>query len=96
MQIVCSRPLLSVGVAGTRCWFYRNGAHGKNFSCSARSGKFTSGRKKAALAALGSSAGGSTDVYTAYENATVKQSDGFAYYPSVAALSGLLAARECI
>ena len=33
--------------------------------------------------ALGSSDGGSTDVYTAYENATVKQSDGFAYYPSV-------------
>jgi hypothetical protein len=62
----------------TACWLYRDGEHGKDFSCSARTGNFSSGRrKKESLLAL--SGGGS--VYTAYENATVQQSDGFAYYP---------------
>ena len=62
----------------TACWFYRDGAQGKNFSCSARAGNFTSGRRKKETT-LALSEGGS--VYTAYENATAEQSDGFAYYP---------------
>ncbi len=61
----------------TACWFYRDGGHGRNFSCSARAGNFTSGRrKKETTVAL--SDGGS--VYTAFQNATVQQSDGFGAY----------------
>lgn len=57
------------------CWQYH--AH---FSCSPRAG-FTSGRKKAAAPAAMVRGSTIETIWTAFENATVKQSDAFAVYP---------------
>ena len=71
----CAGP--STNCPRTACWFYHEGTHGKAFSCSKRTGNFTSGTRKQGSKLTLNDAG---SVYTAYENATVQQSDGFGPY----------------
>eukprot|EP01052_Picozoa_sp_SAG31_P018735 SAG31_NODE_1340_length_8709_cov_8.259117_4_plen_284_part_00 len=74
----------------TSCWKYRDrgGSHGsgRNFTCSTRAGNFTSGRRKehpkrTHIYGQDQQQGQGQPMWVAFENATVRQSDGFALYP---------------